>query len=274
MRAVTHLAPAWLGVEFRHLAALAAIAEEGSFRAAAQRLGYVQSAVSQQLGFLERTLGVRLIDRGPGTGPIALTAAGALLLEHVATISSALGAAWADIQALGHGQAGEVRVAGAPGTEALIVPAVLPRLDPRVRVTVIPAVDDAACNALLANEADLALTCGPLPDGPLVAYGLLNDPLVLLAPADSRLREPVRPEDVRGRSVIARRTARDADTPLLDGENVVHRTDDDATARALVASGAGIAVLPALAAEPVGELTALNSMVAAKCTWCGTRSGR
>src|SRR3954463_16344556 len=119
----------WLGFDFRHLAALAAIAEEGSFRAAAQRLGYVQSAVSQQLGFLERTLGVRLIDRGPGTGPVELTAAGALLLDHVATISDALGAAWADIQALGDGHAGEVRVAAAPGTEALIVPAVLPRLD-------------------------------------------------------------------------------------------------------------------------------------------------
>jgi DNA-binding transcriptional LysR family regulator len=54
-----------LGVELRHLLALQAIAEHGSFGRAARALGYTQSAISQQVAGLERAVGEKLIER-PG----------------------------------------------------------------------------------------------------------------------------------------------------------------------------------------------------------------
>ena len=74
------------GIEVRHLAALEAVAEEGSFRRAATRLGYVQSAISEQIAALERIVGQRLVERSRGPGPVALTEAGEVLLGHAKAI--------------------------------------------------------------------------------------------------------------------------------------------------------------------------------------------
>lgn len=53
-------------LELRHLAALRAVAEEGSFGRAATKLGYTQSAISQQIGSLERIIGDPVFDRPGG----------------------------------------------------------------------------------------------------------------------------------------------------------------------------------------------------------------
>jgi DNA-binding transcriptional LysR family regulator len=124
----------WLGVEFRHLAALAAVAEEGSFNAAATRLGYVQSAVSQQIAALERAIGARVIERSRGCQSLTLSAAGEVLLEHSEQILARLAAAWADVEALEDGRVGVARVGLPPGVESHVVPRVLPRLAREARV--------------------------------------------------------------------------------------------------------------------------------------------
>src|SRR5262249_61937016 len=66
----------WPGLELRHLAALQAVAEEGSFWNAADRLDTSQSSVSQQIATLERIVGERLGERSRGRKPVALTEAG------------------------------------------------------------------------------------------------------------------------------------------------------------------------------------------------------
>ena len=85
----------WLGVEIRHLAALEAVSNEGSFGRAATKLGYTQSAISQQIATLERIVDVRLVERPGGPRPVSLTEAGQLLLRHTEGILARLQAAQA-----------------------------------------------------------------------------------------------------------------------------------------------------------------------------------
>src|SRR5256885_14460806 len=96
----------WLGLELRHLVALKAIAEHGTFGKAARSLGYTQSAISQQIATLERIVGQKLIDRPGGPKRVSLTEAGQLLLRHADGITARLQAAHADLDALSAGDAG------------------------------------------------------------------------------------------------------------------------------------------------------------------------
>src|SRR5438045_7427973 len=100
----------WLGIELRHFLAPEAGAREGSFGKAAAKLGYTQSAVSEQSAALERIVGQRLVERPGGPKPVSLTEAGRLLLTHADAIAARVAAAQADLTALGEGQAGTLRV--------------------------------------------------------------------------------------------------------------------------------------------------------------------
>ena len=118
----------WLGIELRHLAALKAVAEEGSFRGAASRLGYTQSAISQQIATLERLVGAKLLERPGGPRAVSLTEAGRLVLRHAEAIIARLKAAEADVAAIVDGGAGRLRVGTFQSAGARILPALAPAL--------------------------------------------------------------------------------------------------------------------------------------------------
>src|SRR5215470_10049155 len=134
----------FLGIELRHLAALEAVGRTRSFNAAARELGYTQSAVSQQIARLERSVGQRLVDRPGGPRPVDLTDAGRLLLRHADAIVAQLDAARADMDAFAEGAAGPLRVGIFQSVGARILPALLRRFQqawPRVEVRPVEAAD-------------------------------------------------------------------------------------------------------------------------------------
>ena len=244
----------WLGVELRHLAALEAVAREGSFGRAAIRLGYTQSAVSQQIAQLEKIVGAKLVERPGGPRPVSLTDAGKLLLRHSEAIVARLAAARADMAALLAGEAGPLRVGMFQSVGARLLPGLLQRfkLDwPRVPVRVHEGVDTAELMPFIeSGDLDLTVADLPLPEGPFDWVELLRDQYMLLVPADSPLaaRETAPPtREIATMPLIGWRTTHDQEIP---GAEYVFRTDDNGTVLALVAAGIGVAIAPRLVLGP------------------------
>jgi DNA-binding transcriptional LysR family regulator len=252
----------WLGVELRHLAALQAIAEEGSFGRAAIRLGYTQSAVSQQLATLERLVGERLVERPGGPRPVTLTEAGSLLLRHAAAIVARLHAAQADLQALSAGAAGALRVGTYQSVGKHILPTVMRRFSaawPLVELKLTEMSTDQDLVALVeSGHLDLTFADFRLWEGPFEDLHLLDDPYVLLVQAGTPLAKRRRPpalEEIAELPLIGFRQCRSTqivESQLRDGgldPDYVFRSDDNGTVQAMVGAGVGIALVPRMTAD-------------------------
>jgi DNA-binding transcriptional LysR family regulator len=256
----------WSALEFRHLVALREVAEQGTFGAAAARLGYTQSAISQQLAALERIVGQRLLERPQGRRPTGLTAAGMMLLRHAEAVFARIQAARADLAALATAGAAPLRVGTYQSVGVHILPAVLRRFrdawpDVQVRLRE-EAGDGALLSAVESGELDLSFAMLPVGQGPVETAELLQDPYVLVAPAGSELARRGRAPSLRelsGLPLICFRTCRNEQRieAYLRARGielkVVFRSDDNMTVRAMVAAGVGVALVPRLSMLPAGD---------------------
>jgi DNA-binding transcriptional LysR family regulator len=112
-------------VELRHLATFVAVAEEGSFTRASERLHVVQSAVSAGVRTLERELGATLFDRS--THRVRLSDAGHALLPEARRTLAAAAAAREAVDQVRGGLRGTVILGTmqAQGMHAIDVPGLL-----------------------------------------------------------------------------------------------------------------------------------------------------
>jgi DNA-binding transcriptional LysR family regulator len=251
----------WPELELRHLHALQAVVEHGSFGRAAAQLGYTQSAVSQQIAALEAIVGERLLERSRGQPQVELTAAGALLARHAQAIMARLAAAYADFAAFGEGALGVLRVGTYQSVSTRLLPMLMREFSmawPRIEVQLIEMASPDMLPLIERGELDLAFELLPLPDGPYEALEVLHDPYVLLLAAGHELASrPAVPtlEEIAVQPLIGYRDARSMAhlEELLRGRGVeprvVFRSDDNGAVQGMVAAGLGVALVPALAVD-------------------------
>ena len=226
---------------------------------AAARLGYTQSAVSQQLQALERIVGVTLVTRSPGARSVELTEAGTQLLAHADAIAGHLESARADLAAFADGRTGELRIGAVPSVAAALVPALAtelrsraPRLTLAVSESYFPA---ELLDRLTAGELDLVVAPEDEPREGLESETIMSDPYVLLVPAGDPLTQvgrKVTPSDLARRDLIGKdcgtASQRALSAALADyglGTPRI-RAHDLREVQALVRRGLGVAVVPRL----------------------------
>lgn len=255
----------WFGVEFRHLAALEAIAREGSFSRAASTLGYTQSAVSSQLATLERLVGARLVERPPELRRVRLTESGAALLAHAQAIQTTLAEARDELAAYRKGSC--VKIGFFDGVAEAFLPALvraasaeIPELafSPREARTTADLLDLVA-----ARKLDLALVALPVRRQGIRTQLVLRDPYDLLVPPNHELaseRGPVELRALAGLSLVVygaddqgRRVRRALQRAAVLPAEAIELADPP-TIGGLVRAGLAPALVPRLVAEACDDL--------------------
>ncbi len=106
-------------LDVKRMRILKAVADRGSFSAAADSLHLTQSAVSQQIAALEREVGTTLVDRNRGN--VRLTEPGFALVNHAEVIIARLDDAERELHEISGLRRGLVRMVSFPTAGATLV---------------------------------------------------------------------------------------------------------------------------------------------------------
>jgi DNA-binding transcriptional LysR family regulator len=257
-------------LDVRRLRVLRAVAEHGSFAAAAAELQYTPSAISQQIAALEREAGAVLVERGPrGT---RLTQAGGVLDRHAQLVLGQLAAARAELDDLTRLRGGSVRVTAFESAWTALVPAAVSRYreqHPDVELHLAEEDPVAAVAAVRAGACDVAVTFEPNGvegaglDG-LRRTVIADDPLWAVLPAGHALAgedavdlAQLAAEPWVAPTAFCAGVVRGACAAAGFEPDVVFSSADYGAVQGFVAAGAGVALVPFLALTSRERLVAL-----------------
>ncbi len=247
-------------VDVRHLAALVAVVDEGSFAKAAQALGFTQSAVSQQIAALEKAAGLPVLDRPRGPRAAELTPAGTLLLDYARTTLARVRQMDDELDRLRRGVSGTLVIGTFQSVSAEVLPTIIQRMRtevPDVDIRLFETDDQTALlRGVLDDELDLAFTVD-LDDDRIDADLLGFDPFVVITAIDDPIGPVAGPDDINGHPIIGQPEGNVCqvliDSKLADlgvRPDYVFRSQDNGAVQGMVRSGMGRAIMPYLAIDP------------------------
>jgi LysR family hydrogen peroxide-inducible transcriptional activator len=245
-------------VTLRQLQYLAAVADLRSFGRAAEACHVSQPSLSAQVAEAEGALGVRLFERD--RRGVLLTRAGEALLPRLRQVLLEAGDLVEAARRLADPRAGTLRLGALPTIAPYLLPAAVPLLRaalPRLTLRWDEDRTAALVKRVEAGELEGALVAAEADLGTLETVSVSEDPFVLAAPPHhplARATGPVRPADLRGAEVLLLDDGHCLRHQALEVCGAARARELDFRATSLgtlvqmVAGGAGVTLLPSLAA--------------------------
>ncbi len=174
------------GLENFRLRVFRAVAEEMSFRKAAEALHLSQPAVSQHIHALEEEAGVRLFDRARGEGhgsQISLTEAGRILLGYAKRAAATIAEAHRALAALNDAAVGPLRLGSSTTVAQYVLPRILGaflRQYPQVKLSLVSGNTEKIVEAVAEERVELGIIEGPAMRRDVKTERMIQDEMVLI----------------------------------------------------------------------------------------------
>lgn len=240
-----------------HLRALVAVADAGSFTAAAARLHLAQSSLSRTVAEAERRLRVRLFERT--TRRVEVTLEGREVVELARHMLTELDTGLRHLHGFLEGSRGSLTVAALPAMAAVLLPGLLSAYraeHPQVQVQVQDLLAEEVLHRVRDGLVDLAVTACPATSHELVVQPVAIDRFYCVVPSGHRLadRASARWSDLQGEPFVSFHATSTSVRATVDrvlaeagvdvGPVVEARTVG--AVAGLTAAGLGVSVVPAL----------------------------
>lgn len=259
-----------LDLSLRHLQALVAVHEQGSYRRAADHLGYSQAAITQQIAALEKAIGLPVFHRHGGPRGVTLTPAGEDALEAARDLLSRAGQWESRCASLRDGTAGRLAIGTFQSVSTRLLPSVLARVredEPGVKIDIVESDDNDTLLAHLVNgRLDVTFLIGPCRDRRVSIREVCRDPFIAMVSADHPAKGALSLADLATQPLIGHQSCVCHDM-VDDGlraagvqAEFAFRSNDNGAVQAMARAGLGVAIMPLLAVDPADPAVRIISL--------------